>query len=121
MFPDSIGSEKIDVFTTVRRLAKKEHFSGVFLLASRISAVMKFGAGAVVVKVLIVDLMDRLEVGFSVGATCKPCCDEEMAKASEKKCDLEAGDAKDLPKFESAVANWNTMDGRTREPSQHRL
>lgn len=81
---------------------------------------MKFGAGAVEVKVLITDLMERLEVGFSVGATRKPCCDEEMAKASEKKYDLEAGDAKDLPKFESAVANWNTMDGRTREPSQHR-
>ena len=68
-------------------------------------------------KVLIVDLMDRLEVGFSVGTTCKPCCDEEMAKASEKKNDLEAGDAKDQPKFEPAVANWNTMDGRTRESS----
>lgn len=109
-----------DVFTTVRRLAKKEHFSGVVLLASRISPVMKLGAGAVEVKVLIVDLMDRLEVGFSVGATRKSCCDGEMAKASEKKYDLEAGDAKDLPKFESAVANWNTTDGRTREPSQHR-
>ena len=109
-----------DVFTTLRGLAKKEHFSGVVLLVSRISAVMKFGAGAVEVKVLIVDLMDRLEVGFSVGATRKSCCDEEMAKASEKKCDLEAGDAKDQPKFEPAVANGNTMDGRKREPSRHR-
>ena len=55
-----------EVVTMVRRLAKEEHSAALAKLASRISAIMKFGAGAgddpfVKVKGLITDLINRLQ------------------------------------------------------------
>ena len=64
---DLKGFEKV---MSVRRLAEQEHSTALDQLASRISAIMKFGAGAdgdpfVKVKDLITDLISRLQAEAS--------------------------------------------------------
>ena len=78
-----------ELVTMVRRLAEQEHSTALAQLGSRISAIMKFGAGAdddpfVKVKDLITDLINRLQAEVNQ----KSCCDEETSKATEKKEDL---------------------------------
>ena len=60
----------LDMVTAVRRLAEQEHSAALVQLGSRISAVMKFGAGAdedpfVKVKDLIMDLISMLQAEAS--------------------------------------------------------
>jgi len=107
------GSE---VVTLVRRLAKKEHSAALAQLASRISAIMKFGAGSgedpfAKVKGLITDLISRLQAEASSEANQKAYCDEETSKANEKKEDLEAEIAKHSSKLETAVSRSTILDG----------
>jgi len=107
------GSE---VVTLVRRLAKKEHSAALAQLASRISAIMKFGAGSgedpfAKVKGLITDLISRLQAEASSEASHKAYCDEETSKANEKKEDLEAEIAKHSSKLETAVSRSTILDG----------
>ena len=82
----------VEVVDVVRRLAKKEHFASLAQLASRIGAVFKFGASAgedpfQKVKGLITDRIKKLQEEASAEATQKAYCDEETAKANEKKAD----------------------------------
>ena len=107
------GSEVVAV---VRRLAKKEHSAALAQLASRISAIMKFGAGSgedpfAKVKGLITDLISRLQAEASSEASHKAYCDEETSKANEKKEDLEAQIAKHSSKLETAVSRSTILDG----------
>eukprot|EP00450_Noctiluca_scintillans_P002421 CAMPEP_0194482150 /NCGR_PEP_ID=MMETSP0253-20130528/4235_1 /TAXON_ID=2966 /ORGANISM="Noctiluca scintillans" /LENGTH=688 /DNA_ID=CAMNT_0039321673 /DNA_START=47 /DNA_END=2116 /DNA_ORIENTATION=+ len=109
-----------EVVMMVRRLAQKEHSAALAQLASRISAVMKFGAGAgedpfLKVKDLITDLITRLQAESSSETSHKSYCDEEMAKSAEKKEDLEAEFAKHSSKLEAAVAKSNTLDAEVSE------
>ena len=97
---------------SVRRFAEQEHSTALDQLASRISAIMKFGAGAdgdpsVKVKDLITDLISRLQAEASFETNNKSYCDEEMSKATEKREDLEA----DVAKLEAAVARSIDLDG----------
>merc|ERR1719383_669617 len=62
----TVDLKGFEVVTMVRRLAQKEHSAALSQLASRISAVMKFGAGAgedpfAKVKELITELINRLQ------------------------------------------------------------
>ena len=105
-----------EVVTMVRRLAKQEHSAALAQLASRISAIMKFGAGSgddpfVKVKGLITDLINRLQAEASSEASHKSYCDEETSKATEKKEDLEGDVAKHSSKLEAAVARSTVLDG----------
>ena len=77
-----------EVVTVVRHLAKKEHSAALAQLASRTSAIMKFGVGAgvdpfVKVKSLFTDLINRLQAETSSEASHKLYCDEETSKATE--------------------------------------
>ena len=70
-----------DMMTAVRQLAEQEHSTALAQLASRISAIMKFGADAdndpfVKVKDLITDLI-RLQAEASPETNQKSHCDEE--------------------------------------------
>jgi chromosome segregation ATPase len=113
-------SKSLEVLDVVRRLAKKEHSASLAQLASRIGAVFKFGAGAgedpfQKVKGLITDLIKKLQEEASAEASQKAYCDEETAKANEKKADLEASIAKLSSKIEKATARAITLDGEVSE------
>ena len=105
-----------EMVISVRRLAEQEHSTALDQLASRMSAIMKFGASAdgdpfVKVKDLITDLISRLQAEASSETNQKSYCDEEMPKATEKKEDLEADVAKHSSKLEAAVARSIDLDG----------
>ena len=97
-----------EMVISVRRLAEHEHSAALAQLGSRISAIMKFGAGAdgdpfVKVKDLITNLISRLQAEASSETNQKSSCDEEMSKATEKREDLETDVAKHSSKLETKV------------------
>merc|ERR1719379_2048898 len=98
-----------DLLSLLKRLAQEHHSAALTQLASRVSAVLKFGASGgddvfAKVKGLIQDMIDRLLKEAAAEATEKAFCDEEMAKTEEKKADLEADIAKLTSKIDMAAA-----------------
>ena len=105
-----------EMVISVRRLAEQEHSTELDQLVSRISVIMKFGAGAdgdpfVKVKDLITNLISRLQAEASSETNQKSSCDEEISKATEKREDLETDVAKHSSKLEAAVARSIELDG----------
>jgi len=103
---DLAGAE---VVTEVKRLAKQTHSAALAQLASRISAVMKYGSsnGDDVfskVKGLISDMIAKLEAEAESEATEKAYCDEEMAKTEAKKSELNSDISKMTAKIDQAAA-----------------
>merc|ERR1719247_609162 len=83
-----------EVVRMVKKLAKENHSAALAQLASRIGAVMRFGAAGgedpfAKVKSLITDMIAKLESEAKSEATEKAYCDEEMAKTEAKKSELE--------------------------------
>jgi len=100
---------KAEVETIVRRLAQEHHSAALAQLASRISAVMRFGASTgedpfAKVKGLIADMVAKLESEAGAEATEKAYCDEQMAKTQAKKEELEADLSKLSAKIGKAAA-----------------
>jgi len=98
-----------DLLALLKRLAQEHHSTALTQLASRVSAVLKFGGSGgddvfAKVKGLIQDMIDRLLKEAAEEATEKAFCDEEMAKTAEKKADLEADIAKLSSKIDMAAA-----------------
>merc|ERR1719379_2135946 len=98
-----------DLLSLLKRLAQDHHSTALTQLASRVSAVLKFGASGgddvfAKVKGLIQDMIDKLMQEAAAEATEKAFCDEEMAKTEEKKGDLEADIAKLTAKIDMAAA-----------------
>jgi len=98
-----------EVVTVVKQLAQKQHSSALAQLASRIEAVVRYGASAgedpfVKIKGMISDMITKLEEEAANDATEKAYCDEEMAKTEAKKAELE-GDVETLSsKIDRAAA-----------------
>merc|ERR1719503_319118 len=85
--------KKSEVVNVVQRLAKQHHSAALAQLASRISAVVKYGGGDDVfakIKGLISDMVAKLEKEAEDDATEKAYCDEEMAKTEAKKAEDDA-------------------------------
>merc|ERR1719498_963668 len=83
-----------EVVTIVKKLAHQHHSAALAQLASRIKAVMAYGAGGrddvfAKVKGLISDMIAKLEKEAEAEATEKAYCDEEMSKTEAKKSELE--------------------------------
>jgi len=98
-----------DLLTLLKRLAQEHHSTALTQLASRVSAVLKFGATGgddvfAKVKGLIQDMIDRLLKEAAAELTEKAFCDDEMAKTEEKKADLQADIAKLSSKIDMASA-----------------
>jgi len=98
-----------EVVTVVSNLAKSHHSAALAQLASRISAVVKYGAGDGEdvfgkIKGLISDMIAKLEKEAEEDATEKAYCDEEMAKTEAKKADLEGDLSKVTAKIDQAAA-----------------
>jgi len=84
----------MEVITLVNHMAKAHHSAALAQLASRISAVMQYGAATgedifTKVKGLIKDLIAKLEKKAQEDATEKAYCDEQLAATSTKESDLE--------------------------------
>jgi len=99
-----------EVVLLVKRLAEKHHSAALAELASRISAVLRYGAAGgedpfVKVKSLIRELIDRLLAEAHAEATEKAYCDEQMAKTEAKKAELEDDIAKLTAKIDKAASS----------------
>merc|ERR1719323_2918201 len=85
---------RAEVVTMVKKLADKHHSAALAQLASRMSAVIRFGAAGGAdpfgkVKGLISDMISKLEKEAQGEATEKAYCDEQMSKTEAKKEELE--------------------------------
>jgi len=103
---DLANAEVVDI---VKRLAREHHSAALAQLASKITAVLRFGAASgddpfAKVKGLIQELIDRLVAEAAAEAEEKEYCDSEMAKTEEKKSDLEDDIAKLTAKIDKAAA-----------------
>merc|ERR1719511_15441 len=100
---------RAEVVTMVKKLAQKHHSAALSQLASRMSAVIRFGrAGGAdpfsKVKGLIADMISKLEKEAQGEATEKAYCDEQMAKTEAKKEELESDTDKLTSKIDKHAA-----------------
>jgi len=92
-----------EVVNMVKKLAHDQHSAALSQLASRISAVVRYGGSGgdpfAKVKGLITDMLSKLEQAAESEATEKAYCDEQMSKTEAKKGSLEA----DIEKLSSKI------------------
>jgi chromosome segregation ATPase len=109
-----------EVITLVKKLAREHHSAALAQLASRIAAVVRYGASSGddpfgKVKGLIEDMITKLEQTASSEATEKAYCDDEMAKTELKKGELEATSAKLTTKIDQAAARSAQLKSEVKE------
>jgi len=107
-----------EVVTVVSNLAKTHHSAALAQLASRMSAVIKYGGGDDVfakIKGMVGDMIAKLEKEAEEDATEKAYCDEEMAKTEAKKADLEGDLSKVTAKIDQAAATSAKRKGQVKE------
>merc|ERR1719199_1143000 len=105
----STDLKNAEVTNVIKKLARDNHSAALAQLASRIGAVMRFGAadGDDVfskVKGLISDMIAKLQQEAESEATEKAYCDEEMSKTSAKKDELEGVVSRLTSKIDLAAA-----------------
>merc|ERR1719408_177698 len=98
-----------EIVNLVKKLAKEQHSAALAQLASRINAVVRYGAAGgedvfAKIKGLITDMIAKLETEAKEEATEKAYCDEEMAKTEAKKEELEGEISKLTSKIDLASA-----------------
>jgi len=98
-----------EVVGLVKKLAKQHHSAALAQLASRIAAVIRYGAAGgedpfAKVKGLITDMISKLTAEAQGEATEKAYCDEELAKTAAKKAELDATISKLTSKIDVAAA-----------------
>jgi len=99
----------VEVVRLVKKLAKENHSATLAQLASRIGAVIRYGAAGGEdpfgkVKSLITDMISKLESEAKSEATEKAYCDEELAKTEAKKSELEGVISRLTSKIDLAAA-----------------
>jgi len=101
--------KKSEVITVIKSLAKKHHSAALAQLASRVDAVVRYGASGgedvfTKIKGMIGDMIAKLEKEAEEDATEKAYCDEEMAKTEAKHTELEDDISKLSAKIDKAAA-----------------
>jgi hypothetical protein len=99
-----------EIVNLLKKLARQQHSSALAQLASRIAAVVRYGATSgedpfQKVKSLIKDMIVKLEGEAQSEATEKSYCDEEMAKSKAKKEELDYTISKLTAKIDKAAAH----------------
>merc|ERR1719316_1090448 len=84
------SSAGIEVVNLIKNLAREQHSTALAQLASRLSAVIRYGAQSgddpfAKIKGLITDMIAKLMKEAEAEASEKASCDEEMAKTKAKK------------------------------------
>merc|ERR1719191_947233 len=107
-----------EVVGLVKKLAKEQHSAALAQLASRISAVMRYGAASgedpfAKVKGLITSMIDKLTAEAAAEADEKAYCDEETAKTETKKGELQDDIAKLTAKIDQATARSERLKAKT--------
>jgi len=114
---DLVGAEAVNL---VKKLAREQNSMALAQLASRMAAIMKYGAAngddpfAKVIG-LIRDLIARLERESEADATEKAYCDEEMAKTESKKQELDDDIEKLTVKIDQASARSAELKEQVKE------
>jgi len=109
-----------EVIVLVKKLAREEHSAALNQLASRISAVMRYGAASgddpfAKIKGLIQDMIAKLESEAKSEATEKAYCDDELSKTTAKKSELDTEIAKLTTKIDRASAHSSALKGEVAE------
>jgi predicted nucleic acid-binding Zn-ribbon protein len=106
-----------EVVTIVKRLAAQQHSAALAQLASRITAVVRYGGDDVFAKIkgLISDMIAKLEKQAQEEATEKAYCDEQLAKTEAKKSDLDDDIAKLTSKIDQATAKSASLKDDVKE------
>merc|ERR1719265_13851 len=109
-----------EVVTLVKKLAREQHSAALNQLASRITAVMRYGAASgddpfAKIKGLIQDMIAKLESEANSEATEKAYCDDELSKTTAKKSELDTEIAKLTTKIDQATAHSTALKGEVAE------
>jgi hypothetical protein len=109
-----------EVVTLLRQLAKKEKSSALTQLASRVQAVLKFGAGNNEdpfgkVKAMISEMISKLEQEAGQETSHKAYCDKEMGTTGSKIDDLQASIEQLTAKVDKQKALAVTLKGEVQE------
>jgi septation ring formation regulator EzrA len=101
--------KKSEVITAIKGLARTHHSAALAQLASRVDAVVRYGASGgedvfTKIKGMIGDMIAKLEKEAEEDATEKAYCDEEMAKTEAKHGELEDDLSKVSAKIDKAAA-----------------
>merc|ERR1719265_1457712 len=108
-----------EVVGMIKKLAKQHHSAALAQLASRVGAVIRFGAAGGSdpfgkVKGLISDMIAKLENEAEEDATEKAYCDEEMAKTEAKKSELEGVISRLTSKIDLSSAKSAELKGEVK-------
>jgi len=109
-----------EVAVLIKKLASEHHSAALAQLASRVSAIIRYGAGAgedpfAKVKTLITDMITKLEAEADAAAQEKAYCDEQMQRTEHKKNELEAAIAKLSSKIDQASAKSANLKAQVKE------
>merc|ERR1719484_100311 len=101
----------------VKKLARDHHSSALAQLASKISAVTRFGSGDPFAKIkgLIQDMIAKLEAEAESEATEKAYCDEELSKSNAKAAELTADIEALTTKIDQASARSSMLKSEVKE------
>jgi len=106
-----------EVATMLKKLAKQYHSAALAQLASKVTAVARFGSGDPFAKIkgLIQDMITKLESEASSEATEKAYCDEELSKSNAKAAELTADIESLTTKIDQASARSSSLKSEVKE------
>merc|ERR1719482_1528541 len=110
----------MEVVTLIKKLAKEQHSTALAQLASRLNAVIRYGATSgddpfAKVKGLITDMITKLMNEAAAEASEKAYCDEEMAKTKAKKEELTDDIEKLTSKIDSDSASSERLKAEVKD------